>query len=218
MGKLVSKYIWESPVRITHWVNFLSILTLSATGIYIGSPKTLALTPSQYIMGWVRFVHFVAAYAFTISVLSRIYWAFAGNEYANWRSLVPYLYKEGRRNMKETFLFYTFFKSKPPHSLGHNAMAGTAYLSVFLLYIVMIFTGFALYSEHAPHSLVRTLFGWQFSLFSNQGMRLTHHCVMWLLLVFAIQHVYSAWLMEVTEKNGVISSIFGGYKSAPTKE
>jgi Ni/Fe-hydrogenase 1 B-type cytochrome subunit len=27
--------------------------------------------------------------------------------------------------------------------------------------------------------------------------------------------VYSAWLMDVKEKNGVISSIFGGYKSVP---
>jgi Ni/Fe-hydrogenase 1 B-type cytochrome subunit len=218
MEKLVTKYVWEWPVRIVHWVNFLSILILSATGIYIGSPKTLALDPSQYVMGWVRFVHFVAAYAFTISIVSRIYWAFAGNEYANWRTYVPYLYKEGRKNMKETFLFYTFFTSKAPHCVGHNAMAGTAYLWIFLLYIIMIFTGFGLYSEHAPQSLMHTLFGWQFSLFTNQGMRLTHHCVMWLLIAFAIHHVYSAWLMDVKEKNGVISSIFGGYKSVPTEE
>jgi Ni/Fe-hydrogenase 1 B-type cytochrome subunit len=218
MEKLVTKYVWEWPVRITHWVNFLTILILSATGIYIGSPKTLALNPSQYVMGWVRFIHFVAGYAFAISVLSRIYWAFVGNKYASWRVFVPYLSQEGRRNMKDTFLFYTFFKRKAPHVTGHNALAGAAYLFVFLLYLVMIFTGFALYSEYAPNSFIHGAFGWMFYLFSNQGIRLTHHCVMWLLLAFAIHHVYSTWLMDVKEKSGVMSSIFGGYKSVPAEE
>jgi Ni/Fe-hydrogenase 1 B-type cytochrome subunit len=218
MEKLVIKYVWEWPVRIVHWVNVLSILTLSVTGIYIGWAKTLAHDPSQYVMGWMRFIHFVFAYAFTISVMSRIYWAFAGNKYANWRTFVPWAFKDGRKNMKETFLFYTFFRSKAPHVTGHNAMAGAAYLWIFLLYLVMICTGFALYAEHAPGSIMHGLFSWVFLFGSNQGLRLTHHCVMWLLLAFAIHHVYSAWLMDVKERNGVMSSIFGGYKTVPEKE
>jgi Ni/Fe-hydrogenase 1 B-type cytochrome subunit len=32
------------------------------------------------------------------------------------------------------------------------------------------------------------------------------------LLGFTVHHVYSAWLMDVKEKNGTLSSIFGGYK------
>ncbi len=217
MEKLVAKYVWEWPVRITHWVNFLAILTLSVTGIYIGSPKTLALNPSQYVMGWMRFVHFVAGYAFAVSVLSRIYWMFKGNEYASWRVFVPFLFKEGRENMKGTFLFYTFFRPKAPHVVGHNGMAGSAYLWIFFLYLVMICTGFSLYSEHAPNGIIHHAFGWMFALFSNQGMRLTHHMVMWFLLAFAIHHVYSGWLMDVKEKNGGMSSIFGGYKSVPAE-
>ena len=68
---LYEKYVWEVPVRVTHWVNFLAIIMLSVTGIYIGTAKTLAHEPSQFVMGWIRFVHFVAAYAFSISVLAR---------------------------------------------------------------------------------------------------------------------------------------------------
>jgi Ni/Fe-hydrogenase 1 B-type cytochrome subunit len=45
-----------------------------------------------------------------------------------------------------------------------------------------------------------------------QGGRLVHHLIMWLLLGFAVHHVYSAWLMDVKEKNGTLSSIFSGYK------
>jgi Ni/Fe-hydrogenase 1 B-type cytochrome subunit len=213
MGNLSEKYVWEVPVRATHWVNMVCILTLSVTGLYIGSPETLALTPSQYVMGWVRFIHFVAAYAFAISVASRIYWAFRGNRYARWQEFFPILTREGRRNMCNTFSYYTFMSRKVPHVVGHNALAGTAYSVVFLLYLVMILTGFTLYSEHAPQGTLHELVGWMFALFSNQGIRLIHHMTMWLLIAFAIHHVYSAWLMDVKEKGGVMSGMFGGYKS-----
>jgi Ni/Fe-hydrogenase 1 B-type cytochrome subunit len=32
-----------------------------------------------YVMGYIRFFHFVAAYIFAIGLLGRIYWAFVGN-------------------------------------------------------------------------------------------------------------------------------------------
>jgi Ni/Fe-hydrogenase 1 B-type cytochrome subunit len=218
MEKLVTAYVWEWPVRIAHWVIFISIVVLSVTGLYIGSPVTLAQSSTQYVMGWVRFIHLVTGYIFAVAVASRIYWMFAGNKYASWRAFVPSFFADGRRNMKETFLFYTFLKREAPHVTGHNALAGSAYLLVFILYIIMIFTGFALYSQYAPQSLIHNLFGWMFDLFSNQSIRLAHHFIMWLLIGFAIHHVYSAWLMDVKEKSGVISSIFGGYKSVPEKE
>jgi len=218
MGHLYVKYVWEVPVRVTHWVIAVSIIILSVTGIYIGIPKTLALNPSQFVMGWVRFVHFVAAYAFAISVLARIYWMFAGNRYANWREFLPIMTDEGHRNMIETFKYYAFISKKTPRVAGHNALAGAAYAGVFALYLVMICTGFALYSERAPQSVMHKLTGWLFALFSSQGMRLTHHMVMWFLIAFAIHHVYSAWLMDMKEKSGVISSIFTGYKAVREKD
>ena len=214
MDHLYEKYVWEVPVRVTHWLNMLAIIVLAVTGIYIGSPRTLALTPSQYVMGWVRFVHFVTAYAFAISVLARIYWALVTkNRYASWREFFPILTREGRRGMADTFKYYTFISKKAPHTVGHNALAGTAYSAVFLLYLTMIATGFALYSERAQRTLLHKTFGWLLVLFSNQGLRLTHHMIMWLLIAFAIHHVYSAWLMDVKERGGVMSSIFSGYKA-----
>jgi Ni/Fe-hydrogenase 1 B-type cytochrome subunit len=102
--------------------------------------------------------------------------------------------------------------------VGHNALAGATYLLVFVLYLVLILTGFALYLEHAPQSLGHRLLGWMYLLFSNQGMRLTHHMSMWFLIAFSIHHVYSAWLMDIEEKGSVMSSIFGGYKPVKGKE
>ena len=31
-------YVWEVPVRLTHWLIVASILLLAVTGLYIGSP------------------------------------------------------------------------------------------------------------------------------------------------------------------------------------
>ena len=219
MGHLYEKYVWEVPVRATHWVNMLAIVTLSITGIFIGTPKTLALETSQYVMGWFRFVHFVAAYAFAVSVVSRIYWSFKSNsKYASWREFFPILTAEGRQHMVDTFKYYSFISKNAPHTVGHNALAGTAYSAVFALYLVMICTGFALYSEHAPGGFFSKTFGILLHTFSNQGLRLTHHCVMWLLIGFVIHHVYSAWLMDIKEKGGVMSSIFSGYKAVNSKD
>ena len=143
---------------------------------------------------------------------ARIYWSLVGNRYASWREFFPILSPQGRKGMWETLRYYTFISNRAPHVVGHNALAGTAYFAVFLLYLTMIATGFALYSERAPFSFTHKLFGWPLALFSNQGLRLTHHMIMWFLIAFAIHHVYSAWLMDVKEKGGVMSSIFGGYK------
>jgi Ni/Fe-hydrogenase 1 B-type cytochrome subunit len=82
---------------------------------------------------------------------------------------------------------------------------------VFGLYLVMIATGFAVYSVSA-HSYMHA---WQFLLpifHGVQGARWLHHVVMWLLLGFAVHHVYSALLTAHVEKNGTLDSIFSGFK------
>ncbi len=217
MRKLENRYVWEVPVRATHWINMLSIVILSVTGLFIGAATTVAHSTSDYTMGWVRFVHFTTGYIFATSVVSRIYWSFVGNRYASWREFVPFVTADGRRRMMQTFRYYLFIDRTPPDVVGHNALAGATYLLVFLLYLLMVLTGFALYGQYAPGGVVSRLTGWLFLVISNQGVRLAHHLTMWLLIAFAIHHVYSAWLMDVKEKGGVISSIFGGYKSIRVK-
>ena len=76
---LVTVKVWELPVRVTHWVIFASVLVLSVTGYYIGSPYYQTAVEPGFFMGKMRFVHFVAAWVFMLSVAARIAWAFLGN-------------------------------------------------------------------------------------------------------------------------------------------
>ncbi len=213
MGKLSIIYVWQLPVRITHWVTMICILTLSVTGFLIGNPSTWASSPSQFVMGWIRFMHFTTAYVFAIGLAVRLYWSLVGNKYANWRTFFPWITADGRQKMLDTFKYYSFIQRKVPHVIGHNTLAATTYSVVMMLYFMMIATGFALYTEHRPGTAMHSLFGWLHTVFSNQYLRLGHHLGMWLILGFAIHHVYSGWLMDIKERGGVMSSMFSGYKS-----
>jgi len=213
MSKLKIIYVWEIPVRLTHWVNVLAMTTLCVTGIFIGHPLSIGESASAYTMGWVRFTHFTAAYVFAIGLAVRAYWSLVGNKYSSWRAFFPFLNKSDRDRMIATFKYYLFLDRKLPHVVGHNAVASTAYFLAFLLYLRMIVSGFTLYSEHAPGGTMHKLLGWITTIFSNQSLRLIHHSFMWLLIGFVINHVYSCWLMDIKERGGIISSMFSGYKS-----
>src|SRR6516162_6207206 len=84
-------YVWEIPVRLTHWVIFFSILILSATGYYIGQPFNTVAGPAgqHFVMGTVRDVHLYTAIIFGLAVLVRVYWLFAGNQYARLLQFIP---------------------------------------------------------------------------------------------------------------------------------
>jgi Ni/Fe-hydrogenase 1 B-type cytochrome subunit len=211
-------YAWEFPVRFTHWINVLCILAFCITGYYIGSPFLYALSTKQYIMGWMRFIHFTAGYALLLSIIIRIYWMFAGNKYASWRVLFPFTQRQ-REDFMGGLKFYLFLTKKPPYAVGHSAVAGVTYIFVFILFIFEIASGFALYSQSHLHSFVMTILGgWLLGFMDAQTIRLWHHMVMWFLAAFTLIHVYIAWYLDIAEKNGVMGSIFGGYKFVSGKE
>jgi len=207
------RYVWEWPVRITHWVNVLCILVLSVTGFYIGQPFVTVTSTDQFVMGWMRAIHFSFAYALLISIVVRLIWGLVGNKYARWwPSFMPWATKEGRKNISATFTYYTFLRKATPYVVGHNALAAMAYSGVFVLIVIQIVSGLALYGQFAPGGFWDGIFNPILVGFGAQTLRLTHHVIMWLLIGFSIHHVYSGWLMDTKEKHGTLSSIFGGYK------
>lgn len=213
---LVRVYVWEWPVRITHWLIAASIIVLSATGIYIGRPFVISHSPT--FMATVKTVHSYTAIVFTLAVLSRIAWMFIGNSYARWYNFIP-AHRHRRKGLVGTFEFYVFLLRKPPGYVGHNPLAGMTYVLVFLLYFVMIATGFALYSASASAGSPMRLFQFLIPIFGGlQPARWIHHVVMWLLLGFAVHHVYSSVLMSQVEANATTESMFSGYKFVPRQD
>jgi Ni/Fe-hydrogenase 1 B-type cytochrome subunit len=207
-------YVWQIPVRLTHWVTAAAIVSLSVTGLYIADP--FLLPPGGTIMFDVRLVHMVSAFTLVGSIAFRVLWAFVGNRFARWYAFIP----TSRNQLTEVFRqagFYAFIRQHPPKVLGHNQLAAAAYLLLLGLLFLEAVTGFAL-DGILGTGLWASLFGWLVDILGPQGIRLIHHLTMWAVLAIALFHIYSCLLVDHVERCGLVSSIVTGYKAFPPED
>lgn len=214
-GDRIRVYVWQVPVRVSHWLLVGSIAVLSVTGGYIADP--FLLPPGGSVMTTIRSIHLVAAFVFVGAGLLRTYWMFAGNRFAHWRAFVPAT-RIQLREIVEQLGWYLFVRRDAARVLGHNQLATASYMVVFFLFALQTATGFALAGANGTEPWA-TLFGWVPTvLFGIQGVRLIHHLIMWAILGFLVHHVYSCILVDLWEGNGLISSMVTGYKFVTRRE
>jgi Ni/Fe-hydrogenase 1 B-type cytochrome subunit len=204
-------------VRASHWFIFLSAVALSFTGYYMHNPFIVSRSRTAYVMGTTRFLHLLAASVFVSAFLLRIYWFFVGNEWSRWRAFVP-IRRQQWRGIGNMVAYYTFFRRDIAHHIGHNALAAVTYMVMFFLMFLEILTGLALYSYTVSNRVLTFFIGWLPRLVNISDLRLTHFCIMFAFFIFVIHHVYSAVLVSWEERNGLIESIFTGYKFVPETE
>jgi len=212
-------YVWELPVRLTHWVIAFSIVVLSATGYYIGHPfiSVPGAAGDHFVMGTVRVVHLYAAFVFIAAVIVRAYWWFAGNSYARWSDFIP-VSRRRFQSLWQAMKFYSFISREPEEYPGHNALAAGSYAMIFAVYVLLIVTGLVLHASEASAGSPFRLFGmlapWFYGL---QMARLIHHVAMWFVLIFVVIHLHFVLLASLIERVGTFESIFSGYKFFPRK-
>jgi Ni/Fe-hydrogenase 1 B-type cytochrome subunit len=211
-------YVWQVPVRVTHWLIFFSILILSATGYYISHPFIGVPGPAasgHFAMGTVRAIHLYAAIVFSLAVLVRIYWMFAGNSYARLSQLIP-LSLERARGLGNTLLYFCFLRRDLDRAPGHDPLAGATYGFIYLVYLTMIATGLALYTVDAPVNSPFQFFQFLIPMVGGlQAARLAHIIAIWVISVFAVIHIYCVWLFSDVQRFGIADSIFSGYSFLP---
>ncbi len=211
-------YVYEAPLRLWHWINALSIVVLAITGWFIASP--LPSMPGEaidnFMMGYIRFAHFAAAYIFAVGFLFRIYWAFAGNHHARQIFLPAIFNKQWWGGVWHELKWYAFLTKEPRKYIGHNPMA-TLSMHLMLVWgsVFLIITGFALYGEGTGMG------SWQFELFSSwviplfgqsQDVHTWHHLGMWYILIFVIIHVYVAIREDIMSRQSMISTMVSGWR------
>ncbi len=212
-------YVYEAPLRLWHWINALSIIVLCVTGYFIGSPlPTLPGEASDhFLMGYIRFAHFTAAYIFAIGFLFRIYWAFAGNEHAREIFLPPIFNREWWKGVWHEIKWYSFMTREPHKYIGHNPLAVLAMHILFVWSVVfMIVTGLALYGEGTGYD------SWQYTLFSSwviplfgqsQDVHTWHHLIMWVLICFVMIHTYVAIREDIMSRQSLVSTMISGWRT-----
>jgi Ni/Fe-hydrogenase 1 B-type cytochrome subunit len=210
-------YVWEWPVRTAHWLIALSLIVLTVTGYYLYGPFVIATNRTDYIMATMRFTHVTAGFVLMIAFLLRMYWMFVGNRWAHWDQFVP-TRRSRWTDLVQTAKYYSFLRWRPTPNIGHNALAGAAYVVVYLLALIEILTGLALFSHVLGSRFWAAVTGWPLRLMDIQYVREIHFLLMFAFWMFFLHHLYSAMLVSKEEKTGVMESIFSGYKFVPEEE
>jgi len=212
-------YVYEAPVRLWHWINATAITVLCLTGYFIGSPlPTLSGEASDhFLMGYIRFAHFAAAYILIVGFVFRLYWAFVGNEHSREVFFPPLLKRSFWGGVWHEVKWYAFIAKEPRKYTGHNPLAVLTMHFMFIWgAIFMILTGLALYGEGTGYG------SWQYDYFSawiipmfgqSQDVHTWHHTIMWVIICFVMIHVYVAIREDIMSRQSIVSSMISGWRT-----
>lgn len=214
-------YLWGAPIRAMHWIAAACIVVLIVTGFYIGRPyfMTYGEASAHYLMGWMRFLHFVAAAVLVMTGIVRAYWLFAGNQFERLPALFP-MSRRSVDNIGRTALAYlTFRPERQPNYVGHNPLQQLSYTGIYVATLIMVVTGFAMYGQSNPGGFFYQAFAWVPAMLGGlQVVRFVHHVLTWAFIIFVVMHVYFAVRSDYVERAGVVSSIITGGRYISTDQ
>ncbi len=144
-------HCWSILLRLFHWMFALSIVFLVVTGFYINNPwtNTLLEGSASFPMAIMRYIHFIAAYVLSSAVLIRLFLYIFGNAQERIWDILP-ITRRNLNNLKMTLLQYSYISDKHDERLGHNILAGLAYLITFIAALLMIASGFYMLFPEVP--------------------------------------------------------------------
>jgi Ni/Fe-hydrogenase 1 B-type cytochrome subunit len=217
-GPLEPVYVYESPVRIWHWVMMIAMLFLIATGYLIGSPPPSigGEATFTYMFAYVRMIHFIAGMVFAVAFLVRIYWAIVGNRAARAIFIPPVWNGSWWRGLFSQTSYYLFLRRESELWVGHNPLAQFAMFAMYTLgTLFIIITGLALYAEQwGWGQWPMNLMGWVFVVFGDpQQVRTLHHLAMWYLVLFAVIHIYMAFREDIMSGESSIATMVNGVRT-----
>jgi Ni/Fe-hydrogenase 1 B-type cytochrome subunit len=111
-------------------------------------------------------------------------------------------------------MYYAGRRRHPVPYTGHNHLAGLAYTIVSVGLFAQVLSGMLLFGWIMQAGPIHLVFGWANAVPGGiQTVRLLHNILTFLFIAFMVHHVYSAILIDIEERNGVLSSMFSGYKN-----
>jgi Ni/Fe-hydrogenase b-type cytochrome subunit len=209
--------VWDLWLRIAHWTWVAAILALTVTGYIIADPGWV---PSAWTIGpragnfmsYVRYVHLVAAAVFMLVLVVRA-WNLSTSKipYDRWRALVPFRSRRELRNLFQTLRAYLFIRADTaPVYFGHNPLQQLAYTAIYVVFLLQVLTGLALWGLYDSHAVFWSWFQWLNELLGTQQVRLLHQIIMWVIVLFLPAHVYLSIRADSVERSGAISSMVSG--------
>lgn len=208
-------YTYEHPlfVRLTHWLNALSLIILIMSGLEIFSAfpsfgekipqKDLISIPNVLRMGgWLGGAiqwHFTFMWIFIITGIIYLFLSFVTGY---WKKVT--FSPKDIKDLLPMIKYYFFFKPKPQQTQPYNALQKLAYTLVIVLGICSTITGILLYKP-VQFSFTIYLFG-GFNL-----VRFWHFASMCFFLLFIVGHI----VMVILHGWNNFLSILVGWKQNP---
>lgn len=212
----VRVHIWGASLRLQHWLNLFLMIVMTLTGYYIMEPY--AALPdyngaeAPFLMGWIRFAHFVSAFAWIAVGLWRFVFMFVTNDrQSRWRSFWPIYSTEDVKNLFGTVQHYLFLKKEGPIYFAHNPLQQFAYTGIYALCLVQWATGLALYGMYEQNNWFFALMSAPIHWIGIGYIRLIHAIIMYLIWAFAIIHVYLVFRSDAKHGHTGLSAMVGGW-------
>jgi Ni/Fe-hydrogenase b-type cytochrome subunit len=208
--------VWPASLRWMHWLNVAAIVALTVTGFYIADPffrPGPAVSPNTgYFMGYVRLVHYSVAWAWVTLGLVRLYLLFFSRDrFVRWPTLWPLKNRQDIRNTGKTLSAYLLVHpDEAPTYIAHNPVQQITYSGIYLMSLLQVVTGFALYGLNDPRSNLWRWFQLPVTWIGAPDVRLIHYLVMLAFWVFLVLHVYLAVRADTVDRNGGVSSMLSG--------
>ena len=191
----------SATVRLTHWITTLSFVGLVVSGIAIllahprlywgetgavGTPALIEL-PLPLVLtgqsGWGRYLHFLAAW---LSVLTGLLYFVSGVLTGHFRKhLVPARADLSRHSLRQVVASHLRLRLRDAAASSYNVLQQLTYcLVIFVLFPLMIWTGFAM----SP--AITSVFPWFVALVGGQqSARTIHFFAAALLVLFLLVHI-----------------------------
>lgn len=139
MSELKAYPVWDLGTRWFHWINVLCVVGLVGVGITILYANSIDVSDAGKIN--LKTIHTFIGYVFALNLLWRFVWAFMGNRYARWRSILP----GGKGYLRALRVYVTTFVSGPPENyLGHNPIGRIGVTLLLILITIQAVTGLIL--------------------------------------------------------------------------
>lgn len=232
MSELKSYAVWDANTRWFHWINALCVIALAVVGFVILHASDLEISNAGKVT--LKTVHAWIGYVFVFNLLWRFAWAFLGNRYARWRSILP-----GGKGYFHAVRSYAaaFIAGRPEQYLGHNPVGRLGIAVLFLLISIQAITGLVLAGTDlfyppighwiaqwvaAPDVAPRSLVPYAPEMYdaaAYEAMRafrkpiaLVHLYSFYVLVVVVVTHVAAVIITELREGGSIISAMFTGRK------
>jgi cytochrome b len=223
---------WDVPTRAFHWINAILVIGLLILG-------GAMLSGGWFGVGEVgrerlQQIHLVLGAALVLYLLWRGYWAFRGNRFAQWRSVLP----GGSGYWKDLRAYVSaFVAGHPQYYIGHNPLARLGVAVLLLLLAVQVMSGLLLFGVNAFAPPADHLLGIQsprsdvsarapqlpwaipWSAADAEALRVPLRAIhlygFYVLVIAVVQHIAAVVVTELREGSNLASAMLTGWKSLP---